>query len=78
MATETETTTKSVELSAELIERVERRLPRTEWHDSGEYVEYVLEEVLSQVEAETENSDFEAVDEDEVKDRLESLGYLNE
>jgi len=70
--------TQSVELPERIVERVEARLPRTEFDSSAEYVTYVLEEVLYRVEQETEDDDFEEVDEDEVKDRLKSLGYLNE
>ena len=67
-----------VELPDRIVERVEARLPRTEFDDVAEYVTFVMEEVLYRVEKETEDDDFEAVDEDEVKDRLKSLGYLNE
>lgn len=73
-----EETTRSVALPERVVERVERRLPRTEWDDSAAYITYVLEEVLYRIEAETEDDDFESVDEDEVKDRLKSLGYLDE
>ena len=38
----------------------------------------MMEEVLYRVEKETEDDDFEPVDEEEVKSRLKSLGYLNE
>ena len=69
---------RTVELPERIVERVESRLPRTEWEDPSEYITYVMEEVLYQVEKETEDDDFEPVDEDEVKDRLKSLGYLNE
>ena len=69
---------KSVELPSRIVERVESRLPRTEWGDPEEYITFVLEEVLYHVEQETEDDDFESVDEEEVKDRLKSLGYLNE
>lgn len=68
----------AVDLPDRIVERVEARLPRTEFDDVGEYVTFVMEEVLYRVEKETEDDDFEAVDEDEVKDRLKSLGYLNE
>lgn len=61
-----------------IVDRVEDRLPRTEWEHPEEYITYVMEEVLYRVEKETEDDDFEPVDEDEVKDRLKSLGYLNE
>jgi hypothetical protein len=67
-----------IDLPDRIVERVEARLPRTEFDDVAEYVTFVMEEVLYRVEKETEDDDFEAVDEEEVKDRLKSLGYLNE
>lgn len=70
--------TESVNLPTRIVERVEDRLPRTEWDTPEEYITYVMEEVLYRVEKETEDDDFEPVDEEEVKDRLKSLGYLNE
>jgi len=69
---------RTIELPDRIVERVERRLPRTEWDEPAEYITYVMEEVLYRVEEETEDDDFEAVDEEEVKDRLKSLGYLDE
>jgi Arc/MetJ-type ribon-helix-helix transcriptional regulator len=69
--------TRSVELPERIVKRVEDRLPRTEWDESSEYITYVMEEVLYQVEKETEDDDFEEVDEEEVKNRLKSLGYLD-
>jgi hypothetical protein len=74
----TEETVRSVELSEDVLERVEARLSRTEWDEADEYVEFVLEEVLTQVETTTEDGTVDEVDESEVKGRLESLGYLNE
>ena len=68
----------AVELPERIVERVEDRLPRTEFDSPAEYVTFVMEEVLYRVEQETGDDDFEAVDENEVKDRLKSLGYLNE
>jgi len=68
---------RAVEIPERIVERVEDRLPRTEWDTPEEYMTYVLEEVLYRVEQETEDDDFEEVDEQEVKDRLESLGYLD-
>lgn len=70
--------TKALDLGEEIVSRVEGRLSRTEFDTVEAYVTYVLEEVLSQVEADTEDEDFQAVDEAQVKDRLRSLGYLNE
>jgi hypothetical protein len=70
--------TQSIDIPERIVERVEKRLPRTEWSEPDEYISYVMEEVLYQVEKETEDDDFESVDEAEVEDRLKSLGYLNE
>lgn len=69
---------RTVELPEAIVERVNQRLPRTEWDNPEEYITYVMEEVLYRIEEETDDDDFESVDEDEVKDRLKSLGYLNE
>jgi len=66
----------SVDLPVRILDRVEARLPRTEFDSSAEYITHVMEEVLYRVEQETEDDDFEEVD--EVKDRLKSLGYLDE
>lgn len=70
--------TQSLELPKRIVERVEKRIPRTEWDTPEEYITFVLEEVLYRVEQETDDEDFEPVDEEEVKERLKSLGYLNE
>ena len=74
----THESTRTLELPERIVERVEKRVPRTEWETPAEYITFVLEEVLYRVERETEDDDFEPVDEAEVKARLKSLGYLNE
>lgn len=71
--------TRTIELPEDLVRRVEARLPKTEWDEAEAYVKFVLEEVLTEVESEADEvADFDAVDEEEIRDRLESLGYLNE
>jgi hypothetical protein len=72
------TETRSIELPAKLVERVERRLPRTEWDRPDAYVANVLEEVLFHVESEPDDDAFEEVDEAAVQERLQSLGYVEE
>jgi hypothetical protein len=74
----TQEQTQSLEIPERIVDRVNDRLPRTEWDTPEEYITFVMEEVLYRVEQETEDDDFEAVDEQEVKDRLKSLGYLDE
>jgi hypothetical protein len=68
----------TVELSADIVTRIEKRTTYTEFEDINDYITYVMEEVLYHVEQENDVSDTEAVDEQEVRNRLESLGYLNE
>jgi len=68
--------TRSVELPADVVERVEARVGRTEFDSAAAYVAWVLDEVLAEVEASGEG-EFSAVDEAQVKEQLESLGYLN-
>jgi len=70
--------TEQLDVPKRIVSRVEDRLPRTEWDSPEEYITYVMEEVLYRVEKETEDDDFEPVDEEEVKDRLKSLGYLTD
>jgi hypothetical protein len=64
-----------VTLANDLIERVERRLPRTDFDSVDDYVAFVLEETLARVEADADDQP-EEVDEQAVEQRLESLGYL--
>lgn len=66
---------RAVELPERVAERVEARLQFTEFDSVDEYVTFVVEEVLYAVE-EAADEDLEAVDEAEVRSRLESLGYL--
>lgn len=69
--------TQRVQLPAHVVDRVEKRLPRTEFDGPGDYIAYVVEEVLAQVEDDTDD----AMDEDnreELEARLKSLGYLED
>lgn len=68
---------REVELPERIVDRVEDRLPRTEFDTVEEYVTFVMEEVLYRVEEETDDEDAPDVDEEEVRDRLKSLGYLD-
>jgi hypothetical protein len=68
---------RSLDLPGGIVDRIERRLPRTDFDTPEAYVTYVMREVLYYVESETDE-EFEAVDEADLRDRLRSLGYLNE
>ena len=67
---------KDVHLPAELYGRIEERVKVTEFSSVDEYVTFVLEEVLKE-EAEETGVAFSKEEEEEVKKRLRSLGYLD-
>lgn len=66
---------RSLDLPGGIVDRIEQRLPRTDFDTPEAYVTYVMREVLYYVESETDG-EFEPVDEADVRDRLRSLGYL--
>ena len=65
-------------LPAELYSRIEERVKSTEFGSVGEYVLFVLEEVLKEEgEEEEEERAFSKEEEEEMKKRLKALGYLD-
>jgi hypothetical protein len=64
-------------LPSRIMERVDDRVAYTDFDSSEAYISYVLEEVLYRVEKHRPEDD-EPVDEADVKNRLKSLGYLDE
>lgn len=86
---ESENDYQSVEFPTELIQKVNQRLDYTEFDTPDEYLQYVVKEVLYQLESKeisveaNENKlesgeTSEVKNEKEVERRLKSLGYLNE
>jgi Arc/MetJ-type ribon-helix-helix transcriptional regulator len=70
-------TTSSVEVPNKVFEQIEHRVTQTEFEDTSAYVTHLLEEVLFQLK-QSEESEVDSVDEQQVQERLKSLGYLNE
>lgn len=68
--------TAEVTLPDELVGRVEARLAYTTYDSVNEYVAVVLRETLARVEAADDDEPVE-MDESEIAERLESLGYLD-
>lgn len=64
-----------VRLSPSVARRVEDRLAHTEFESAATYVDYVLTVVLDEVESADRAPD-DDIDERQVRERLESLGYL--
>lgn len=74
MATEQHRT---VELPDELVARIERRRRQTGFESVEEYVTFVLEQVLRSGDSEVpEEEESQPVDSEEVRKKLEALGYL--
>lgn len=74
-----------VEIKDETLEGIEERVEVSEFESVEEYVNFVLEEVLRQVEGDgspekdsgtEEEEGFDEEDEEAVQDRLRDLGYL--
>ncbi len=65
-------------LSDDLVERLETRIQYTDFETVDEYAEFTLSEVVTRVERDSDETADPAAPQDEVQDRLESLGYLNE
>ncbi|QIO24100.1 esterase family protein [Haloarcula sp. JP-L23] len=61
-----------------ILNRVDQRLEHTEFDSSEAYITYVLEEVLYRVEENAGTDSGNTVAEEDVKNRLQSLGYLDE
>ena len=67
---------KAILLPAELYSRIEQRIKAMNFSSVEEYVIFVLEEVLKE-EGQQEGKTFSKDEEEEVKKRLRSLGYLD-
>lgn len=65
----------SVELPVEIIEKIKKRIKGTGFNSVSSYIAYILNEILS--ENDDEGEDFTEEDEEKVKERLRSLGYLD-
>ena len=62
----------------ELANRIETRVQQTEFETVDEYAEFVLSEVVTRIERETDRSAESSTSREGVQERLESLGYLEE
>lgn len=67
-------TTLSIAITNDIAERLEARVEKTEFESMEEYLEFVVEELDYQL-RDSQSSDVTS-DSEEVKDRLQSLGYL--
>jgi len=68
---------KEVNISEELYAKIQKRVEESkEFNSVDEYVKYVLEQVVEKTEEKKEQP-YSKEDEEKVKERLRSLGYLD-
>ena len=65
-------------ISDDLYDRIESRLSDTEFESVDEYAAFVLAETVTRVEHASTESGESTASREEVRDRLQSLGYLEE
>lgn len=70
--------TRELHLPADVVSRVDDRLPYTEFETAEEYIAFIVTEVLYHTTDTAANDDIEPVDEEIVRDQLQALGYLTE
>ena len=66
-----------IRIPTRLIEEIEERIGATEFESVEEYVTFVLEEVVRDIDEEEPEEVFSEEDEAKVKERLKALGYLD-
>lgn len=67
-----------ITLQSDLVSQLQARVDESkEFSTVEEYVNYVLTEVIKQTGADSQGDNYTKSEEDAVKDRLESLGYLD-
>lgn len=65
-----------ISIPKQLAEKIKKRIEGTSFNSLSSYVIYVMSEVLSEIDEDTQEL-FTKEDEERVKQRLRSLGYLD-
>lgn len=68
---------KTVKIPKKTYRRIKKRIADTGFTSVSEYVGYVLNEVLDNLEEEEHEENFSKEEEEKVKERLRALGYLD-
>lgn len=72
-----ETNITTVSIPKVLADKIKKRCEGTGFNTVSGYVTYVLRQILSETESEVTKEAFSEKDEQKVKQRLKSLGYLD-
>jgi hypothetical protein len=68
--------TPEIELSAELLGKIQDRMKTTQFNSVEDYVEVILNEVVDATSEKSSDPATDLAEDNEVQDRLQSLGYL--
>jgi Arc/MetJ-type ribon-helix-helix transcriptional regulator len=66
----------NLKIQKELLNKIDKRIQETDFKSVDEYVTFVLEEIIKEIEEEPKN-ELSKEDEDNIKERLRALGYLD-
>lgn len=66
-----------VSIDDDLYSVLEARADEKGFDDTGEYVRYLLEQVVEKIKREKQSTDYSEEEEEQVKSRLRDLGYLD-
>ena len=66
----------TISIPKSLADKIEKMIEGTGFQSVSEYVAYVLEELISSMEEESEET-FSKEEEEKIKERLRALGYLD-
>ena len=71
---------KSIKIPEEIYEKLMKRVEDSEFSKVDDYIKYILEQVIERLETEKQedcSEEYSEEDEEKVKARLRSLGYLD-
>jgi len=66
----------TINISKEISDKIKKRIEGTSFESVDSYIEYVLNEVISDIEEDSDD-ELSKEDEEKVKERLRALGYLD-
>lgn len=78
MSSKGESETTTVHLPKELAERIRRRLKDSDFTNMDDYVSYVLNQIMDEIEGRSSKSEevFSKKEQGDVEEHLRSLGYM--
>jgi len=67
----------TISIPTPLANKIKKRIEGTGFNSLSSYVTYILRQVISSIEQDEHNVEFSKEDEEKIKSRLRSLGYID-